>query len=179
MILVKHRIYGTAPATNLATIFAPPNSPLTVIHHVAPVGTTDSFLGARVQFQATVQVSATDPPPESWWPPCSITLIAAWTPSASNAVGNATGTSEHYLGSKVLGNTIVPSPTAPDEYTVLWRMEEDLVVDTARHDLAAAAGPSFNVGIVIYDFQPALTGIYAGVLISYEARAFSLWGSPP
>jgi hypothetical protein len=179
MTLLKHRIYGTYPTTNAATVYAPPTTPLTLAHHVAPGGTTDTFLRARVQFQMSVLVSTTDPPPEAWWPACSVTVLAAWTPTASTAIGSANGTSEHYLGSAVLAPTIVGSPTAPGEYTVLWRMEDDLVVETSRHDLSASAGPSFNAGVVIYDTEPALTGLYTGVAINYEMRAFSLWGTPP
>jgi hypothetical protein len=179
MVLTKHRIYGTYPATNLSTVYAPPSDPLNVVHHVAPGGHTDTFLRARVQFQMSVIVGSTDPPSESWWPSCSVTLIAYWTPTSSTAIGAANGTNEHYLGSKVLGSTIVPSPTAPDEYTVLWRMEDDLVVETSRRDLSASAGPSFNVGVVIYDTAPSLTGDFTSIRIDYEARAFSLWGTPP
>ena len=179
MTLVKHRIYGTYPTTNVSTIYAPPSSPLTLAHHVAPGGHTDSFLRLRAQFQMAVTVSDVDPPPEYWWTGCSVTLLATWRPDSSDAVGNANGTSEHYLGSAVLAPTIVHSPTVPGVYTVLWRMTEDLVTETARHDLAASAGPSVNLGIVVYDTVPALTGIYSINSIDYEARLFTLWGTPP
>ncbi|HEY1126479.1 MAG TPA: hypothetical protein VGF83_01845 [Actinomycetota bacterium] len=178
MALTKHRIYGTYPQTNLATLYAPPTTPLGVAHHVAPGGTDDTFLRLRAQFQMSVIVGSTDPPPEAWWPSCSVTLIAWWRPDAATGTGAANGTSEHYLGSAVLGSTIVPSPTAPDEYTVLWRMEEDLVTQTYRHDLEAAAGPSVNLGLVVYDTEPALTGLYSSIRIDYEARLFTAWGTP-
>lgn len=179
MTLIKHRKYGTYPMTNLSNITGSPGSPLNVAHHTAPVGTTDSFIAARAQFQMSVIVGSADAPPEFWWPSCSATIIAAWTPTSSTTTGPANSTSEHYLGSAVLGSTIVPSPTAPDEYTVLWRMTEDLVIETGRVDHAAASGPSLNIGLVIYDTGPYLTGIYSSIRIDLECRLFTLWGTPP
>jgi hypothetical protein len=179
VVLIKSRKYGTYPMTNLSTVYAPPTTPVNVAHHTAPVGATDSFLRLRAQFQMDVIVGSADPPPELWWPSCSVTLIAWWTPSASTATGAANGTSEHYLGSSVLGSTIVASPTAPDEYTVLWRQTEDLVCQTARHDPEAPAGPSVNIGLVVYDTGPYLTGDYTSIRIDYECRLFTAWGTPP
>lgn len=178
MAQTKHRIYGTYPTTNVSTIYAPPTGPLTLAHHVAPGGTDDTFLRLRAQFQMAVQVSDVSPPPEYWWTGCSVTLLAWWTPSASTALGAANGTSEHYLGSAVLAPTTVLSPTVPGVYTVLWRMEQDLVTETSRHDLSASAGPSVNLGLVVYDTVPALTGLYSIASIDYEARLFTLWGTP-
>lgn len=179
MTLVKHRIYGTYPMTNQATIYAPPTTPLGVAHHVAPGGHFDSFLRLRAQFNMSVIVGSSDAPPESWWPSCSATLIAWWRPEAATGTGAANGTSEHYLGSAVMQPTIVPSPSAPDEYTVLWHTDDDLVTETARVDPTGPAGPSVNLGLVLYDTTPALTGIYTSISISWEARLFTLWGSPP
>ena len=178
MALTKHRIYGTYPTTHASTLYAPPGTPFPVAHHVAPGGHYDTFLRLRAQFQMDVIVGSTAPPPELWWPSCSVTLIAWWTPLNTSAVGGATGTSEHYLGSAVLAPTIVPSPTDPHGYTVLWRMNQDLVTETSRVDRSGPAGPSVNLGIVVYDTTPALTGIYSSVDISYEARLFTLWGTP-
>ena len=177
--LIKHRIYGSYPTTNVSTLTASPGSPKTLAHHVAPGGTSDTFLRLRAQFQLAVQVSDVTPPPEYWWTGCSATLMAWWTPSASTALGAANGTSEHYLGSKVLAPTTVLSPTTPGVYTVLWRMTEDLICETARKDAAATAGPSVNLGLVVYDTGPYLTGIYSIASIDYEARLFTLWGTPP
>ena len=113
MVLTKSRKYGTVPGTNLSTLVASPASPLGIIHHVGPNGHTDVFLRARVQFQMSVIIGSGDVPSESWWPSCSVTVIGGWTPTSSSAMLPANGTSEHYLGSAVLGSTIVPSPTAP------------------------------------------------------------------
>ena len=179
MVLTKHRIYGTYPTTHASSIYAPPTTPLPVAHHVAPGGHQDSFLRLRAQFQMAVIVGSSDAPPESWWPSCSATLIAWWTPLNTSAVGAANGTSEHYLGSAVCQPTIVPSPSAPDEYTVLWHLDDDLITETSRVDPTATAGPSVNLGLVLYDTTPALTGIYSSVDISWEARLFTLWGTPP
>jgi len=35
-----------------------------------------------------------------------------------------------------------------------------------------------NLGVVIYDTVPALTGLYSIASIDYEARLFTLWGTP-
>jgi hypothetical protein len=179
VVLVKSRKYGTVPATNLSSLVASPSSPVNVLHHTGPGGASDTFLRARVQFQMDVLIATGDVPSESWWPSCSVTLLAFWTPTSATTLPNANGTSEHYLGSAVLGSTIVPSPTAPDEYTVLWRMERDLILQTSRQGDPESTGPSFNVGIVVYDTQNALDGTFSAIRIDYECRGFSLWGTPP
>lgn len=181
MVLTKSRHYTETPATNLSAIIAPPGTPKGVSHHVAPVGVTDTFLRLRAQFTMCVAVGnvSSDIPPEGWWPLTTVTLVAFWTDTNSAIVPSSVGTSEHYLGSKLLVPRLTPSPSDPTSYYVVWEMEDDLVTDTARKAVSAATGPAVNLGIVVYDPTPALSGIYTAISISYNARLFTLWGSPP
>jgi hypothetical protein len=177
MVLVKRRQYGSLPSGMLTSIGPTGGTPITAISHHAPHSTTDSFLRLRAEFTMEVEVGTVGAPPESWWPMTTVTLIAWWTPSSSTAIGNITGTSEHFLGSQLLVPELFPSQTAPGEYVIIWRQTEPLVTETSRRDVTASSGPTVSIGFTVYDTTPALDGTYAGVGISYETRLFSLWGS--
>ena len=179
MTLDKHRKYTTSPATNLALVSAPPSAPKNVAHHVAPVGTTDSFLRLRCEFHMDVRIGGTDIPPESWWPATTVTLVAFYTDTNSTTVGNSVGSSRNYLGSQLLVPRMIPSASTPGDYIVTWSQTEPLLTDTARKPALGATGPAINIGLVVYDFTPALDGTYADLAIDYECRLFTLWGSVP
>ncbi len=176
--LTKIRRYNEHPQTSLSTFVAPPVTPVNVLHMPNPAVTTSTFLRARAQFTFNVRVDPSDPPPEQWWPACQITFIAAWTNSTSSALPNAVGGSEHYLGSQVLVPRVTPPLVTPNEYVVQFNQTEDLVLDTSRAD-PSVVDSSVNFGIVVFDPFSALSGLYAGVLINLDCRAFVLWGTRP
>jgi len=178
MALTKIRRYNQVPQTSLATITAPPATPLNVLHMGNPAVTTATFLRARCQFSLNVRVDPSDPPPEQWWPATTVTLVAAWTNSTTSALPNSVGGSEHYLGSQVLVSRVTPPLVTPNEYVVQWSQTSDMILDTSRAD-PSVVDSSVNFGIVVFDPFAALGGLYAGVLINLDVRAFVLWGVHP
>ncbi len=178
MTLTKHRLYGTAPITNTGSIVASPSAPKIVAHHLGPGGHTDSFLRLRAQFQMGVIVDGSDIPPAGWWIGVSVTLLAFWSETSTLVIPNATGNSEHYLGSKVMAPTLTDLSFAGGGYSVQWRLDDDLVTETSRAVSTPSTGPCVNLGIVVYDTLGALDGTYADINICLEPRLFTLWGTP-
>jgi hypothetical protein len=176
---VKRRIYGELPSGALSAIGPTGGSPISAISHQAPHANDDTFLRLRAQFTMSVIVGSptADVPPESWWSQTYITLVAWWSPTGSTALGNITGSSEHYLGSQLLVPIFQPGASDPQEYVVTWKQDQDLITETARRDPAATARPRINIGFTVYDTTPALDGSYTAIQIAYDTRLFTLWGS--
>lgn len=179
MTLVKRRLYGELPSGQLASIGPTGGTPITAISHQAPHQNDATFLRLRTQFTMSVEVGspAADVPPEGWWPQTYVTLVAWWSDSGSTAIGNITGSSEHYLGSQLLVPEMQPGASDPQEYTVTWRQREDLVAQTSRRNAAATSPPRINIGFTVYDTTPALDGTYAAIQVTYDCRLFTLWGT--
>ncbi len=125
-----------------------------------------------------VILTGTDVPPPGWYLGVSVTLLAFWSDTSTLVIPNATGNSEHYLGSKVLAPRYVDTTNDAGGYMVQWQMESDLVTQTSRTPASPSSGPCVNLGIVVYDTTPALDGTYADINICLEARLFSVWGTP-
>lgn len=178
MVLVKHRRYGYALATNLPSISAPGTTGLLLEHTESPTTPQATLLRTRAEFTLHVQVGtpSSDVPPEKWWSETYVTLYAFWTPSNSSAGASPTGSSEHYLGSQFLAPKIVTSPSSPTEYTVTWTTDDALETSTYRKLATAVTGPSVNWYISIFDPEFALGGIYSAINIDYGLRWFVLWG---
>lgn len=178
MALTKHRHYSFDPSGELSDVAAAIPGPYTVVSHEAPVATTDSLLRTRTAFTMSVQVgSGAGAPSERFWPETYVNIVAWWTPTGSTAVGALGGTSEHFLGQSLLVPEIAMSPTAAGEYVVTWKMTEDLITQTARHDVTATLKPRVNIGLFVYDTNNALDGTYPSIVITYGVHLFTLWGS--
>ena len=177
MALVKRRKYQDFVNTNFSPLVAPSTSPYLLITQTSAHDNNDTFLRARVQFSMSVQIGSVDPPPEIWWPVTQVLLIAWWSDSGSTAIGASFGTSEHFLGSRLLSPVLTPSPSLPTtEYVIQYTMREDLVLQTSRKG-SGVNTPHFGVGMTVYDPYSALDGTFASFGVNYQGHAWSLWGN--
>lgn len=176
MTLVKHRQYGDIVTTNQLPVVGTSVSPLQLATYSAPTSVNASFLRLRFDFSISVQIGATDPPPEIWWPVTQVLVLAFWNDSGSTVVGPSFGTSEHFLGSRLLSPVLTRSVTAPTtEYVVTYTMREPLVADTARKGTTPST-PRVNLGMTLYDPYSALDGTYTSVGVNWQGHTFILWG---
>jgi hypothetical protein len=177
MALVKRRIYGEAPFG--PTYLAHTPDPVLVAKHTAPHANDDTFLRLQLDFQLAVQVGSpsADVPPEDWWPRASATLILGWSPTGSSTPLPLNGTSEHYLGSRLLQPRLTHSPSDPTEYVVQWATEDPIITQTARRDVTATVHPTVTVGLYVNDPDTALDGTYTALNVTWYWRLFTLWGS--
>lgn len=179
MALTKHRTYGDIVTTGASSVVASSTAPLTLASYAAPGGPDDTFLRARFDFSMSVQVGSTGPPPEIWWPVTQILLLAYWSPIGAVTVGQSFGSSEHFLGSRLLSPVLTPSVTLPtSEYVVTYTMRETLVFQTSRKGNGTNT-PRVNLGMTVYDPYTALDGTYTPISISWQGHSFLLWGTPP
>ncbi len=177
MVLVHRRIYGEGPF-GPTTIAHSPN-PVLIAKHTAPHANDDSFLRLQLDFQLSVRVGAptSDVPPEEWWTRAALTLILGWSPTGSATPLPLNGTSEHYLGSRLLSPRLTASPSDPTQYAVQWETEDPVVTKTYRRDATATVRPTITVGMYVNDPDFALDGTYAAINATWYWRLFTLWGS--
>jgi hypothetical protein len=177
MALVKRRKYADFVTTNASTITAPSVSPFLLATQASAHDNNDTLLRYRVQFSMSVQVGSSDAPPEIWWPVTQILLIAWWSDSGSTAIGPSFGSSEHFLGSRLLSPVCSPSISLPtQEYVITYTMRDDLVTQTSRKG-SGVNTPHVGVGMTVYDPYNALDGTYASIGINWQGHVWSLWGS--
>jgi hypothetical protein len=178
MVLVKHRRYGYALATNLPLISAPGTTGLLLEHTESPTSPQATLIRTRAEFTMSVNVGnpMSDVPPLGWWDATYVTLYAFWTPSNSSAGASSTGSSEHYLGSQFLAPKFTADPTDAGAYFVQWTTDDALATSTYRKDASAVTGPSVNFYVSIFDPLAALGGFYAAISINYGLRWFLIWG---
>jgi hypothetical protein len=176
MVLSKHRRYQDFLQTNQSTWISGSTAPLLLISQAAPVADTDTFLRLRCSFSASVAVGSVAPPPEAWWSVTQLLLIAWWSDSGSTAIGATSGSSEHYLGTKLFSPTLVASPTAPTEYYVTYHSDGDLVTQTSRKG-SGVNTPHVGIGVTVYDPYSALDGTYTSIAANWQGHLVSYWGS--
>lgn len=177
MALVKHRQYGDIVTTNASTLVGTSITPFGLATYSAPVSVSDTFLRGRFDFMLSVQVDAADPPPFTWFGVTNILLIAWWTDTGSTAVGPSFGTSEHFLGSKLLTPVYTQAPGGvTNEYTVIFASDDPLIVQTYRKG-GSTNTPRVNLGLTAYDPYGALNGTYSSIGINYQGHSFVLWGA--
>jgi len=181
MVLLKARAYHDIIGTNVVPLVATSASPHVLLVQSAPVSNHDTFLRAVVEFSFTAVVGAptSDVPPEQWWAQTGVFLTGWWSPTGSSVPGATAGTSEHFLGSRLLYPTLVASPSAPTEYYVTWAPIEPLVFENSRVDLTATVRPTFILSLYVFDVDHALDGTYAAIDANYYGRVNSIWGTRP
>lgn len=175
--LVKHRQYGDVLSTAMSTFVGTSTTPFPTASYSAPVSTTDTFLRGRFEYSISVQVDPADPPPFSWFGVTNFLLIAWWNTSGTTAVGASFGTSEHFLGSKLLTPTYTQDPGGvTNSYVVTFTSDDPLIVRTSRKGNTTST-PRVNLGLTAYDPYAALDGTYTSIAVNYQAHNFVLWGA--
>lgn len=177
LVLVKRRKYEDFITTNASAVAGGSSAPELLVSHPAQGGNSATFLRARCQFSMSVQVDVADAPSEIWWPVTQVLLVAWWSDSGSTAIGPSFGTSEHFLGTRLLSPRFTPRITgAAGSYTITYTMRDDLVLQTSRRGSGANL-PHFGIGMTVYDPYTVLTGSFTGVSINWQGHLWSLWGA--
>lgn len=179
MVLPKVRQYSDLIGTNINPFVGTSASPFAMLVKQAPVSNHDSFLRLRCEVVVSVAVgsSVSDVPPEAWWLQAGVFVTAWWSPTGSLVPGPTAGTSEHFLGSKLLVPSQNESPSLATSYSVVWHMTEPLVVNTSRVDLTASVKPTIVLSLYVFDPSSALDGTYGAISLNYYGRSFVLWGT--
>lgn len=179
MVLPKVRQYSDVIGGTINPFVGSSASPWVLLVKQAPVSNHDTFLRLRHELVVSVAVgtSVSDVPPEHWWLEAGVFVTAWWSPTGSLVPGPTAGTSEHFLGSKLLVPAQYESPSSPTSYTVVWHMTEPLVTDTSRVDATATVKPTVILSLYVYDPANALNGTYGAIDLNYYGRSHILWGT--
>lgn len=119
-------------------------------------------------------------PPEQWWSRFQVHFCANANTNGGTSLANPFSGDVRILSGALLSSRMVASPSAPNEYTVVWEGPKDGIQSFAqRKGFGGSALPTVYTQFFLVDPVAGYVGnFYSGIGVEMVCDQAVLWGSP-